>query len=59
MGRVAGIDRGSSTFARVHVQPAANVDRSRMLLVLRVDNSSLPAPEPPPEARKRLGKAID
>ena len=59
VGRVTGIDRGSSTFARVHVQPAANVDRSRMLLVLRVDNSSLPAPEPPPEARKRLGKAID
>lgn len=59
VGRVTGIDRGSSTFARVHVQPAANVDRSRMLLVLRVDNSSLPAPEPQPEARKRPGKALD
>ena len=59
VGQVIGIDRGSSTFARVHVRPAANIDRSRMLLVLRVDNGNMPAPEAQPEARKRPGKALD
>lgn len=57
VGRVVGVDRGSSTFARVRVQPAADVDRSRTLLVLQADNTvptvPPPPPEPPPDPRKR------
>ena len=56
VGRVTGIERGSSAFARVQVQPVAGVDRSRMLLVLLVENTLPPPPEPPAESRKRTRK---
>lgn len=60
VGRVIAVDRGSSSFARVHVRPAADIERSRMLLVLRVDGGALPsAPEPAPELRKRSRKDRD
>lgn len=54
VGRITRIERGSSTFARVQVQPAADVDRSRMLLVLLVDGAQPAPPQPEPaEGRKR------
>jgi rod shape-determining protein MreC len=56
VGRVTGIERGSSAFARVQVQPVAGVDRSRMLLVLLVENTLPPPPEPAAEPRKRTRK---
>lgn len=57
VGRVTGIERGSSAFARVRVQPVAGVDRSRMLLVLLVENTlPPPPPEPAAESRKRTRK---
>lgn len=64
VGRVIGVDRGSSTFARVRVRPAADVDRGRMLLVLQadkpVDNTVPPAaPEPPPEPGRRPRRTRD
>ena len=60
VGRVIEVDRGSSTFARVHVRPAADVERSRMLLVLRIDSKALPAAtEPLPEPRRRARKNQD
>lgn len=55
VGRVVGVDR-TTPFARVRVQPTAGVDRSRMLLVLLVESTALPAtppPEPSPDARRR------
>ncbi len=57
VGRIKSVERaGSSAFARVLMEPVAGVDRSRLLLVLLVDKSSLPPPMPPEpvvEPRKR------
>lgn len=51
VGRVASIDRGrTGNFARVLVDPIAGVDRSRLLLVLLVDRTGLPALPAAPEA---------
>jgi rod shape-determining protein MreC len=49
-------DAHSGASSRVMVWPAANLDESRMVLVLLVDRSALPAPppaDPAPDARKR------
>lgn len=47
VGRVAVVDRSrTGNFARVVVDPIAGVDRSRLLLVLLVDNTGVP-PLPP------------
>lgn len=57
VGTVARVERAGSTGAttRVLVRPAAELQRSRMMLVLLIDRSALPPPppEPPAEARKR------
>ena len=51
VGRIAVVDRSrTGNFARVVVDPIAGVDRSRLLLVLLVDNTGLPPPPPPVES---------
>jgi len=51
VGRIAVVDRSrTGNFARVVVDPIAGVDRSRLLLVLLVDNTGLPPPPPPAES---------
>jgi rod shape-determining protein MreC len=58
VGRVILVDHaGGSTFARILLEPAAAVDRSRMILVLQPDASRLPPPvlapaEPGPGRRR-------
>ena len=57
VGRVVLVDRaGGSTFARIVLEPAGGVDRSRMILVLQPDASRLPpplmAPQEPPVRRR-------
>ena len=60
VGRVVLVDRaGGSTFARIDLEPAGGVDRSRIILVLQPDASRLPPPlmapaEPP--ARRRAAR---
>jgi len=60
VGRVVLVDRaGGSTFARIVLEPAGGVDRSRIILVLQPDASRLPPPlmapaEPP--ARRRAAR---
>jgi len=58
VGSIVRIDPAGSAsgFARVLVKPVAGVDRSRLMLVLLVDQTALPpppAPEPAPEGRRR------
>lgn len=61
VGRVILIDRaGGSTFARILVEPAGGVDRSRLALVLQPDAARLPpplAPPPDPPPRRRQGRS--
>ena len=61
VGRVILIDRaGGSTFARILVEPAGGVDRSRLALVLQPDAARLPpplAPPPDPPRRRRQGRS--
>ena len=50
VGRIVTVDRGrTGNFARVIVEPVAGVERSRLLLVLRVDRTGVPPPPPPAE----------
>ena len=57
VGRVVLVDRaGGSTFARIVLEPAGGVDRSRIILVLQPDASRLPPPlmaPPEPPVRRR------
>ncbi len=58
VGKVSSVapDAHSGATSRVMVWPAADLDESRMVLVLLVDRSALPAAppvEPAPDARKR------
>jgi rod shape-determining protein MreC len=48
----------SASFARVLVRPVAQVDQTRLMLVLMVDRSALPPPppDPVPETRKRRAR---
>jgi rod shape-determining protein MreC len=57
VGRIAAIDRSrTGNFARVVVDPIAGVDRSRLLLVLLVDNTGLPPPPPVESVELPRGK---
>ena len=63
VGRVILVDQaGGSTFARILLEPAAGVDRSRMILVLQPDASRLPppvfAPAEPGPARRRGTRSL-
>jgi rod shape-determining protein MreC len=47
VGRIATVERsGTGNLARVLVEPATGPDRSRMVLVLVVDNTGMPAVQP-------------
>jgi rod shape-determining protein MreC len=51
VGRIAVVERGrTGNFARVVIDPASGLDRSRMVLVLLVDNTGMPAVQPPDAA---------
>ena len=55
VARVSAVKPGStSAFMRVHAEPTARVERTRLLLVLLVDPpaDATPLPEPPPEPRR-------
>jgi rod shape-determining protein MreC len=48
VGRIATVERsGTGNLARVLVEPVTGPDRSRMVLVLQVDNTGMPAVQPP------------
>ena len=60
VGRIVTVDRGrTGNFARVIVEPVAGVERSRLLLVLRVDRTGVPPPPPPAESVESVrGKRV-
>lgn len=59
VGRVVSVERGrTGNFARVLVEPIAGVDRSRLLLVLRVDRTGLPPPPPAESVSGPRGKRL-
>lgn len=61
VGKVVRLERnGSSSFARVLLDPVAGVDTNNLLLILLVDNDSLPTKPPlesPNEGKKRGKKS--
>lgn len=56
VGTISAVQPASSAFVSVRVEPAAHVERTKLLLVLLAEPQALPAPppeEPATEARRR------
>jgi rod shape-determining protein MreC len=59
VGRIESVERGrTGNFAKIVVQPVSGLDRSKMVLVLLVDNTGMPAVQPPEPAEtgRRRGR---
>jgi rod shape-determining protein MreC len=59
VGRIESVERGrTGNFAKIIVQPVSGLDRSKMVLVLLVDNTGMPVVQPPEPAEtgRRRGR---
>ena len=59
VGTVGQVQTGSSAFAQVRIEPAAHVERTRLLLVLLAEPPAQPLPPPEAQSQARRRRAGD